>query len=460
MGLLIDPRQHNLDGAGAPAAPRALLRRSGPIAFAGAVSSVTDLAIEVEDRLGALEVGARVEIETVAEILVAEIVGVSGGVAVAMPFGDVAGVKRGARVRFTSPSAAIAPSRAWLGRIVDGLARPADGRGPLPAFGPLRDVRASPPPAALRNRLGPRVDFGVKALNAFCPARAGQRLGVFSGSGIGKSTLLSMIARNASTGVNVIALVGERGRELREFVEDSLGADGLARSVVVIATSDEPAMMRREAAFLAMTIAESFRDAGAHVLCLMDSLTRVASAQREIGLAAGEPPTAKGYTPSVFSLLPKLLERAGPGVAGSGAITGVFSVLVEGDDHDEPIADAARALLDGHAVLDRRIAERGRFPAVDILKTVSRSAQGVLEPDEFELARTARALASEFEEVRDMLKIGAYRRGANPATDAAIDYCARLEALLSQREGSAVSVAETFAALRAIAPPSAEGAAA
>jgi len=429
---------------------RALLRRRGPVAFEGAVAGVTDLAIEIEDRLGALEVGARVEIETAPEILIAEVVGLSKAFAVAMPFGDVAGVRRGARVRFSSSSAAIAPSRAWLGRLVDGLGRPADGRGPLPAFGPLRDVRAGPPQAALRDRLGQRVDFGVKALNAFCPARAGQRLGVFSGSGIGKSTLLSMIARNTQSDVNVIALIGERGRELREFVEDSLGADGLARSVVVIATSDEPAMMRREAAFLAMTIAESFRDAGHHVLCLMDSLTRVASAQREIGLAAGEPPTAKGYTPSVFSLLPKLLERAGPGLEGAGAVTGVFSVLVEGDDHDEPIADAARALLDGHIVLDRRIAERGRFPAVDILKSVSRAAQGVLTPDELALVRTARAFASDYEDVRDMLKIGAYQRGANPATDHAIDFHDRLEALLSQDDAIAVTVEDTFAALRAI----------
>jgi len=426
--------------------------RVGPVSLVGAVAGVTDLAIEIEDRLGALEVGARVEIETALEILVAEIVGLSGAGAIAMPFGDVAGVRRGSRVQFTSPSAAIAPSRAWLGRIIDGLGRPADGGGPLPAFGRLRDVRAAPPPAAQRERLGPRVDFGVTALNAFCPARAGQRLGVFSGSGIGKSTLLSMIARNTRADVNVIALIGERGRELREFVEDSLGPEGLARSVVVIATSDEPAMMRREAAFLAMTVAESFRDAGGHVLCLMDSLTRVAGAQREIGLAAGEPPTAKGYTPSVFSLLPRLLERAGPGLEGAGAITGVFSVLVEGDDHDEPIADAARALLDGHVVLDRRIAERGRFPAVDILKSVSRAAQGVLDPEEFALARTARALASEYEDVREMLKIGAYQRGASAATDLAIDFHARLEKLLSQDDVRAVSVAQTFDALRAITP--------
>jgi len=422
------------------------------VAHSGAVAGVTDLAIDVEDRMGVLEVGARVEIETVEAPLIAEVVGVAAGHARAMPFGDVAGVRRGARVDFRSPAPVAAPSRAWLGRIVDALGQPADGRGALASAGSLRRLRAAPPPAALRDRLGPRVDFGVKALNAFCPARAGQRLGIFSGSGVGKSTLLSMIARNTRADINVIALIGERGRELREFVEDSLGPDGLARSVVVVSTSDEPAMMRREAAFLAMTIAESFRDAGDHVLCLMDSLTRVAGAQREIGLAAGEPPTAKGYTPSVFSLLPKLLERAGPGREGEGAITGVFSVLVEGDDHDEPIADAARALLDGHVVLDRRIAEQGRFPAIDILKSVSRTAQGLLDPLEYETVRAARALASDFEDIREMLKIGAYRRGANPATDRTIEFHARLEAFLAQAETCSVSAADAFAALAAITP--------
>jgi flagellum-specific ATP synthase len=432
------------------AEPRSALRRFGALSLSGAVAGVTDLAIELEDRLGALEVGARVEIETANERLVAEVVGVAAGVATAMPFGDVAGVRRGAHVEFQSPTAAIAPSRAWLGRIIDGLGRPVDRRGPMPSTGVLRDVRSSPPPAAMRERLGSRVDFGVKALNAFCPARAGQRLGVFSGSGVGKSTLLSMIARNTRVDVNVVALIGERGRELREFIEDSLGPEGLARSVIVVATSDEPAMMRREAAFLAMTIAESFRDAGDHVLVLMDSLTRVASAQREIGLASGEPPTAKGYTPSVFSLLPRLLERAGPGLEGTGAITGVFSVLVEGDDHDEPIADAARALLDGHIVLDRRIAERGRFPAVDILKSVSRSAQGLLDAREFEIVRAARALAAEYEDIREILKIGAYKRGGNPATDQAIDFHAALEAFLAQSESRPVRVPETFQALAAI----------
>lgn len=439
-------------GLPAPSGARGAFRRIGALSFAGAVASVSDLAITIEDRLSVLEVGARVEIETTDERLIAEVVGVEDGVATAMPFGVVAGVRRGARVEFQSPSAAIAPSRAWLGRVVDGLGRAADGRGALPAFGAPRDVRSAPPPAALRMRLGPGVDFGVKALNAFCATRSGQRIGVFSGSGVGKSTLLSMIARNTRSDVNVIALIGERGRELREFIEDSLGPEGLARSVVVVATSDEPAMMRREAAFLAMTVAESFRDSGHHVLCLLDSLTRVASAQREIGLAAGEPPTAKGYTPSVFSLLPKLLERAGPGLEGAGAITGVFTVLVEGDDHDEPIADAARALLDGHVVLDRRIAERGRFPAVDILKSVSRTSTGLLSADQHEAVRQARALAAEYEDIREMLKIGAYQPGANPATDKAIAFYALLEAFLEQSDARAVSAAETFKSLARILP--------
>ena len=422
---------------------RALLRRFGPVSAYGAVDSVTDLAIRVEDRLGVLEIGARVEIETVSGGLAAEIVGVGRGEATCLPFGSVGGVRRGARVAFNSAAGTIRPSRSWLGRIVDGFGRPVDGKGPIIQGTAPRDLRAGPPPAALRERLGAPVEFGVKALDAFCPARVGQRLGVFSGSGVGKSALLAMIARNTVCDVAVIALIGERGREVREFVEDNLGPEGLAQSVVIVSTSDEPAMMRREAAFLAMTIGEYFRDQGAHVLCLMDSLTRVAIAQREIGLAAGEPPTAKGYTPSVFSLLPKLLERAGAGRAGTGAITGVFTVLVEGDDHDEPIADAARAILDGHIVLDRRIAERGRFPAIDILKSVSRSSTAA-GSDVLQIAsRRARALASVYEDMREMIRIGAYQRGANEEVDRAIEFHAKLEILLMQDRETAVSANDT-----------------
>jgi flagellum-specific ATP synthase len=428
---------------------RAAMGRMSPVSHFGAVESANDIAIRVEDRLAVLEVGARVDVETGVGTLAAEVVGLGRGAAVCLPFGSLAGVRRGARVAFDSATSAARPSRRWLGRVFDGLGRPVDGKGAVRPGSERRPLRAAPPPAALRNRLGPPVEFGVKALDVFCPARVGQRLGVFSGSGIGKSTLLAMIARNTACDVAVIALIGERGREVREFIEDHLGPDGLARAVVIVATSDEPAMMRREAAFLALTVGEYFRDQGANVLCLMDSLTRVAAAQREIGLAAGEPPTAKGYTPSVFSLLPKLLERAGPGV-DAGAVTGIFTVLVEGDDHEEPIADAARAILDGHVVLDRRIAERGRFPAVDILRSVSRAAANLPDTDLTRAARRARQFESTFEEMREMIRIGAYQPGASEEVDRAIAFHGKLESFLAQA-ADAVSVrSESESALRAI----------
>jgi flagellum-specific ATP synthase len=312
-------------------------------------------------------------------------------------------------------------------------------------------LRAAPPIASQRARLGEQVDLGVAALSLFVPVREGQRVGVFSGSGVGKSSLLSMIARHTACDVNVIALIGERGREVREFVEDSLGEAGLARSVVIVATSDEAAILRREAAFLALTVAEYFRDEGDHVLCLVDSLTRIATAQREIGLAAGEPPTTKGYTPSVFSLLPKLLERAGPGRdQQAGAVTGVFSVLVEGDDADEPVADAARALLDGHIVLSRKIAERGRFPAIDILKSISRTASSVQSARDARLVEKARRYASLYDDMREMIAIGAYRRGSDADTDRSIIFHTALEELLTQQPEKVMRHAEAFAALGAL----------
>lgn len=422
---------------------RETLRRFPPVSFHGGVDSVTDLAVIVDDRASFLEVGARVEIETTSGDLTAEVVGLRRGQAICLPFGSVGGVKRGARVSFKSGAPTIRPSNAWLGRVIDGFGHPVDGKGPVPPGAVSRNLRASPPPAALRERLGAPVDFGVKALDAFCPARKGQRLGVFSGSGVGKSALLAMIARNTDCDVAVIALIGERGREVREFIEDYLGEEGLARSVVIVSTSDEPAMMRREAAYLALTVSEYFRDQGGHVLCLMDSLTRVAAAQREIGLAAGEPPTAKGYTPSVFSLLPRLLERAGSGSAGAGAVTGVFTVLVEGDDHEEPIADAARATLDGHIVLDRRIAERGRFPAVNILKSVSRSMSVDGDASLADAARRARALEATFDDMKEMVRIGAYRPGSNDEVDSSIRFHSKLEAFLAQALSETVPAAET-----------------
>ncbi|MFQ5563157.1 MAG: FliI/YscN family ATPase [Parvularculaceae bacterium] len=422
-----------------------------PVEIEGVVASVSGLGVEVKDRLGALTIGCRVEIETNERPLLAEVVGLGEGRSICLPFGGLRGVRRGARVRFLKGGGTVRPSPAWLGRVVDALGRPIDGKGPLREGAQALSLRASPAPAPLRARLGPRIDFGVKALSAFCPARAGQRLGVFSGSGVGKSALMAMIARNTECDAAVIALIGERGREVREFIEEDLGPEGLARAVVVVATSDQPALLRREAGFLALTLAEHFRDEGAHVLCLMDSLTRFAMAQREIGLAAGEPPASKGYTPSVFAALPALLERAGPSCDGDrpGYVTAVTTVLVEGDDHDEPIADAARAVLDGHIVLDRRIAERGRYPAVNILKSISR-APAHAPVEETALAARAKALAAAYDDMSELIRIGAYRAGSNEEVDRAIEFYPRLEAFLGQARDERVCAADAFHALETI----------
>uniref|UniRef100_UPI001F02F5B9 FliI/YscN family ATPase n=1 Tax=Falsiroseomonas oryziterrae TaxID=2911368 RepID=UPI001F02F5B9 len=313
-----------------------------------------------------------------------------------------------------------------------------------------RIVTGDAPPAGMRARLGPRCDLGVRALDLFCTMREGQRIGLFAASGVGKSTLLAMLAGAPRFDVTVLGLVGERGRELRDFVEDDLGPAGMARSVVVCATSDSAAPLRRAAAWSAMTVAEQFRDAGLRVLLLLDSITRFALACREIGLAAGEPPATRGFPPSVFAELPRLLERAGPGPEGCrGSITLVATVLVEGDDHDEPVADAVRGVLDGHVVLDRAIGERGRWPAVDVLRSLSRTVPGVLEPSERELvARARRALAVQAE-MAELVRLGAYRAGTDAEVDAALAAAARIEALLAQGKGEPAPMEESFALLRA-----------
>jgi flagellum-specific ATP synthase len=321
-------------------------------------------------------------------------------------------------------------------------------------------VRAPPPPATARARLGPRLDLGMRVLNTFATCREGQRLGLFAGSGVGKSTMLSMLARHTAADVAVLALVGERGREVREFIEDDLGAAGLARSVVVVATSDTPPLMRREAAYAAMTVAEHFRDQGRSVLLLMDSVTRFCLALREIGLAAGEPPATRGYPPSVFAELPRLLERAGPGLeppprsgARAGMITALFTVLVEGDDHNEPVADAVRGILDGHVVLDRRIGEAGRYPAVDVLRSLSRAVPGCNDPEENALTRRARGILALHADMADLVRLGAYRAGSDPAVDEAIALAPRIEAMLRQARDDPSSLPESFAALRAALEP-------
>lgn len=279
------------------------------------------------------------------------------------------------------------------------------------------------------------------------PLCAGQRLGLFAGSGVGKSVLLAMLARWAECDVAVIGLVGERGREVQDFVLDDLGAEGLARSVVVVATSDQPALMRRQAAWTTLAIAEHFRAQGLHVLCLMDSVTRFAMAQREIGLANGEPPATKGYTPTVFAELPRLLERAGPGVVGEGAITAVFTVLVDGDDHNEPVADAVRGILDGHVVITRRIAERGRYPAIDVLKSVSRTLPGCLPREQNALRMQARALLATYADMEEMVRLGAYKLGASPEVDAAVAIAPQIETLLKQDKTMPGALEADFARL-------------
>jgi flagellum-specific ATP synthase len=424
-----------------------------PFEIAGQVSGVSGLALDLVGFGGHLSVGDRVWIRSKSgEAVPAEAIGFHGGVTRAMVFGDLDGSGPGARVVAARPGG-LAVSDRWLGRVIDPLGRAMDGLGPLHA-GPVRaPIRCAAPNAAARMRLGPRIDLGVKALNCFATCRQGQRLGLFAGSGVGKSTLLSMLARYTQCDVAVIALVGERGRELREFIEDDLGAAGLRRSVVVVATSDQPPVMRRECAYAATAVAEHFRKQGRSVLLLMDSVTRFCLALREIGLSAGEPPTTRGFPPSVFATLPQLLERAGPGLPGEGMITGLYTVLVEGDDQNEPVADAVRGILDGHVVLDRRIGEGGRYPAVDVLRSLSRTVPGVNSAEENGLMRKARSVLATWQDMADLVRLGAYKAGGDPAVDEAVRLAPALEAFLSQRKEAPCGVEQGFAELAAVLAP-------
>lgn len=430
------------------------LRALSPMRIEGRVASASGLAIAVEGLGGLVSVGARITIAGPAgRAIPAEIVGFDGGRAQAMPFGGLDGIAPGLPARLDAePSAGLAVSNGWLGRVLDPLGNPIDGKGAVPRGPFARPTRGAPPPATQRARLGPPAELGVRALDCFATCRQGQRLGLFAGSGIGKSTLLSMLARGTACDVVVLALVGERGREVREFLEDDLGPEGLARAVTVVATSDAAPLLRRQAAWSAMAVAEHFRDHGRAVLLLMDSVTRFALALREIGLAAGEPPATRGYPPSVFAELPRLLERAGPGVPDpdgrSGSITGLFTVLVEGDDHNEPIADAARGILDGHVVLDRRIAEAGRFPAIDVLRSLSRAAAGCLDARQAALVRRARGLLALAGEVAELARLGAYRAGSDPSVDEALRLAPRIEAMLRQDRDEISDMATAFARLR------------
>jgi flagellum-specific ATP synthase len=419
------------------------------LTYEGKVRSVSGLTIEASGPAQALRLGAQAVIATPAASVRAEIVGFRDGRALMTPWDSADAIGPGQTVRFVSEPLSVRPSRAWLGAVVDAFGMPFDGP-PLAPGKVSRPILSPPPSAHARGRVGPRLDVGVRAINLYTAVCQGQRMGVFAGSGVGKSVLLSMLARHSAADVIVIALVGERGREVREFIEDTLGPEGRARSVVVVATSDEPAARRRLAPHTASAIAEHFRDEGANVLLLIDSVTRFAMAQREIGLSAGEPPTTKGYTPSVFAELPKLLERAGPGREGEGgSITGLFTVLVDGDDHNEPIADAVRGILDGHIVMERAIAERGRYPAINVLKSVSRLMPMCHAADENALIAQARRLMAAYVQMEDLIRIGAYTPGSDPDIDAAIRLRPALEAVLSQGRDDRSTIAEGFGMLAA-----------
>ena len=389
-------------------------------------------------------VGELLEILGPERVVPVEVVASSPGQLTCLPLGDTTGLRAGDPVRSTGSGLRIGVGEALRGRVLDGLGRPIDDG---PALVGLDEVPVEhPAPHALqRPRIDRQLGLGVRALDALTPCGRGQRLGFMAGSGVGKSSLLSMIARGTDAEISVIALIGERGREVREFLENDLGPEGLRRSVVVVATSDQPAVVRLRAAFVATRIAESFRDAGRHVVLMMDSLTRVALAQREIGLSAGEPPATRGYPPSVFALLPKLLERAG--TSPEGSITGLYTVLVEGDDLQDPVGDSARSILDGHVVLSRDLATAGHFPSIDVLESVSRVANAVTSPANRADATRLRRLLAAYRSVKELVEIGAYVAGTDADADDALALMARINAFLRQDLEDTSEVAPTWAAL-------------
>jgi len=379
--------------------------------------------------------------------IIAEVVGFKQDTIILMPLGDMEDVGPGWIVEATGKKLTVTVGSELLGRVLDGLGNPIDGKGPLKTKESY-PVLNSPPNPVERTPICKPLPTGIRAIDMLITCGCGQRLGIFAGSGVGKSTLLGMIARNTKADVNVIALVGERGRELNDFIKKDLGEEGLKRSVVVVATSDKAPLVRTQAAFVATAIAEYFRDQGKHVMLMMDSVTRFAMAQREVGLAAGEPPVTKGYTPSVFATLPKLLERAGTSRIGS--ITGIYTVLVDGDDMNEPIADAVRGILDGHIVLSRKLAHANHYPAIDILASVSRLMNDIIDPEHRKLSARVKNILATYQEAEDLINIGAYVKGNNPAIDEAIEYIDGIRAFLRQDVKEKVEFNEALAELKTL----------
>jgi flagellum-specific ATP synthase len=435
VALVEERARHRLDELAELSRPRSY----------GYVSRAVGLSVTVSGVTG--RIGDLLSIGDGPEPVLAEVVAVEDHTCTCLPLGPMAGIGNGDRVIATGGPLRVGVGAQLRGRVLDGLGQPLDGR-PLPAMLDHVSVEAAPPAALSRRRVDQPLSLGVRAIDSLISVGRGQRMGIFAGSGVGKSSLLSMITRGTSAQITVVALIGERGREVREFLENDLGVDGLRNAVVVVATSDQPPMVRLRAAFTATRIAEWFRDQGQDVLLLMDSITRLATAQREIGLSAGEPPASRGYPPSVFALMPRILERAGGGEHGS--ITGLYTVLVEGEDHNEPVADTARSILDGHIVLDRRLATAGHFPSIDVLESVSRVTGAVTTHEQQQLSRRARQLLAARREVKELVEIGAYVTGTNPRADRALALWPALEAFLQQDMADQTSASDTWAQLAAV----------
>jgi flagellar protein export ATPase FliI len=425
-----------------------MVEQINPISAQGRVSKIVGLMVEAD--------GPRVSVGEYCHIMTrsgselpAEVVGFRDSITLLMPLGELEGIAPGDRVIPQRQKLTVPVGQGLLGRILDGLGNPMDDR--LLQTETVYPLQCKPPSALLRPRIRDALSVGVRTIDGILTIGRGQRMGIFAGSGVGKSTLLGMMARNTVADVNVIALVGERGRELRDFIEKDLGPEGLARSVLIVATSDQPALVRLKAAFTATAIAEYFRDQGKNVLLMMDSVTRFAMAQREVGLTVGEPPATRGYPPSVFALLPKLLERSG--MAETGSITGIYTVLVDGDDHNEPIADAVRGILDGHIVLTRELAMQNSFPAIDVLQSVSRVMNDVISPQHKDLSRKVREHLAVYRDAKDLIDIGAYSPGSNPKIDAAIAHMDRIQAFTRQGVDEHVGFEEMLQQLREIFKP-------
>lgn len=425
-----------------------LLGQVRPIRIHGKVTEITGLVVEgngpavsVGELCGIFPAGS-------AKPVAAEVVGFKKGKVLLMPLQTIQGLSAGCRIVSLGRKAGVNVGKNLLGRVIDGLGNPIDNEGPLECESDY-PVYTEPINPLARGRIAEPVDLGIRALNGVLCCGKGQRMGIFSGSGVGKSILLGMMARNTNADVNVIGLIGERGREVREFIEKNLGQEGLARSVVVVAGSDMHPLIRMRAAYVATSISEYFRDLGKNVLLMVDSLTRFAMAQREIGLSAGEPPTAKGYTPSVFSLLPKLLERSGI-MEGRGSITGLYTILVEGDDFNEPIADAARSILDGHVVLTRELASRNHYPAIDVLHSVSRVMLDIVDDEHRQMARRIIQILATYKKAEDLINIGAYVQGSNPEIDYAVTMIDRVNGFLKQDIDEKIDFHQTINQMRAL----------